>query len=80
VLILSFSVLVGNKCDLRHRREVKQEEGAAVARAWGVPFFETSAKTKVNHEECFYELVREVRKEQEKLKLKKKQKGKCLIL
>jgi len=75
-------VLVGNKCDLKDRREVSVQEGAELARTWNVPFFETSAKTKVNIEECFYELVREVRREQRKVSDKKKRRklGKCIIL
>ncbi len=33
-----------------------------LARGFGAPFFETSAKTRVNVEESFYQLVREIRK------------------
>ncbi len=32
------------------------------ARGFGAPFFETSAKTRVNVEESFYQLVREIRR------------------
>jgi len=55
-------VLVGNKCDLQDQRQVKVQEGADLAKRWGCPFFEASAKTKVNNEACFIELVRELRK------------------
>ena len=51
-------VLVGNKCDLDTQREVLTSEGLALANQWGVPFFETSAKDRINIEECFFELVR----------------------
>ena len=67
-------------------REVTAEEGKALAEQWGVPFFETSAKTKINDHEVFYEIVREIRKfEEEKLKEKeeempKKKPFKCNIL
>lgn len=54
-------VLVGNKCDLAHERQVSQQEGLAVAREWGCPFFESSAKDNVNVEESFFALVRAVR-------------------
>lgn len=72
-------VLVGNKCDLEHERQVKTSEGEELAAQWGCPFFETSAKTKVHHEDCFFEVVREVRRMEEP-----KQEGKkrlfCSIL
>jgi len=55
-------VLVGNKCDLKTERQVSYDEGAALAQQWKCPFFETSAKIKVNNETCFFELVREIRK------------------
>src|SRR5690554_5439809 len=54
-------VLVGNKCDLEEDRQVTKEEGEELAKEWGIPFFETSAKYRINIEECFFELVRMVR-------------------
>jgi len=57
-------VLVGNKCDLVNDRKISEEEGKALAANWGCPFFETSAKEKINHEICFIELVREIRRMQ----------------
>jgi len=55
-------VLVGNKCDLKDERQVEYNEGAELAKTWGCPFFETSAKIKLNNEACFFDLVREIRK------------------
>ena len=55
-------ILVGNKCDLDSDRQVKTSEGEELAAKWGCPFFETSAKAKINNEECFYEIVREIRR------------------
>lgn len=56
-------ILVGNKCDLETERQVTTGEGSELAKSFGCPFFESSAKTRVNVEESFYELVREIRKE-----------------
>jgi len=56
-------ILVGNKCDLETERQVTTGEGQDLSKSFGCPFFESSAKTRVNVEECFYELVREIRKE-----------------
>jgi len=55
--------VVGNKSDLESERQVSNQEGADLARSFGAPFFETSAKTRVNVEECFYQIVREIRKD-----------------
>jgi len=55
-------VLVGNKCDLTEQRQVSKVEGADLARNFGVPFFETSAKQRLHVDEAFSELVREIRK------------------
>ena len=54
--------LVGNKIDLEAEViSVTTEEGKSQADEWGIPFFETSAKTRKNVEEVFYQLVREIR-------------------
>lgn len=50
-------VLVGNKCDLEKERQVSTEDGKEQAAKWNIPFFETSAKTRINIEECFMALV-----------------------
>jgi Ras-related protein Ral-A len=41
-------LLVGNKCDLGERRKVSLEEAENRAQQWGVPYIETSAKTREN--------------------------------
>merc|ERR1712054_89681 len=51
-------VLVGNKCDAQDAREVSLEEGIMLANSYNVPFFETSAKERVNIEECVVSLAR----------------------
>ena len=44
-------MLVGNKCDLEHLRQVSTEEGQKFAQEHGLLFIETSAKTSKNVEE-----------------------------
>jgi len=44
-------MLVGNKCDLSHRRAVSYEEGEQFAKEHGLIFMEASAKTAQNVEE-----------------------------
>jgi GTPase SAR1 family protein len=51
-------VLIGNKVDLADDREVAEDEGVELAARWECPFFETSAKTRVNIEESLFELLR----------------------
>ncbi len=55
-------VLVGNKCDLAYEREVSSTEGYDLANEIGCPFFEASAKQRVNVDETFHEAVRETRR------------------
>lgn len=57
-------VLVSNKCDLSADRQVSTAEGQRLAREWNVPFFETSARYRVNVDEPFCDLVREIRRHQ----------------
>lgn len=46
-------MLIGNKSDLDHRRQVTKEEGEQFAKEHGLIFLETSAKTAANVEEAF---------------------------
>ncbi|XP_076341667.1 GTPase NRas isoform X3 [Tachypleus tridentatus] len=55
-------VLVGNKCDLP-TRAVDMKQAAEVAKNYGIPFIETSAKTRMGVDDAFYTLVREIRKD-----------------
>jgi|EP00900_Chrysochromulina_parva_P017611 GTPase KRas protein len=77
-------VIVGNKSDLGEERQVSQAEGKELAACYGCPWMETSAKTRIRCEDCFYELVREIRKSAEaelKSKRKKASRGtKCAVL
>lgn len=44
-------MLIGNKCDLAHRRAVSKEEGEQFAKENGLLFLEASARTAQNVEE-----------------------------
>lgn len=54
-------LLVGNKIDLEGDRQVSTEMGKQLASKLKCPHFESSAKTRVNIDELFHEIVREVR-------------------
>jgi len=56
-------VLCGNKCDLEDERQVTTAEAQDKAKEWNVPFCETSALARINVEEAFFDLVREIRRE-----------------
>lgn len=55
-------IVVGNKCDLEVERAVSQQEGRELAQHFNCKFIETSAKSRVNVDEAFYNLVREIRR------------------
>ncbi|EHB04599.1 Ras-related protein Rab-37 [Heterocephalus glaber] len=46
-------VLLGNKADVSSERVIRSEDGETLAREYGVPFMETSAKTGMNVELAF---------------------------
>ena len=49
------------QCDIVDERlQVSPEEGRALAQSFGVPFFVTSAKDRINVDEAFFELVGQV--------------------
>eukprot|EP00252_Welwitschia_mirabilis_P005924 TRINITY_DN16514_c0_g1_i1.p1 TRINITY_DN16514_c0_g1~~TRINITY_DN16514_c0_g1_i1.p1 ORF type:complete len:209 (+),score=41.46 TRINITY_DN16514_c0_g1_i1:578-1204(+) len=53
-------MLVGNKVDRESERVVSKEEGIEFAKNYGCLFLECSAKTRMNVENCFEELVLKV--------------------
>ncbi|KAI3649144.1 hypothetical protein MP228_006998 [Amoeboaphelidium protococcarum] len=72
-------VLCGNKCDLEDDRVVGKDQGFQLAQQWGsVTFLETSARKKINVDEVFFDLVRQINKQMPEKAQKKK--SKCLIL
>ncbi|CAL5348513.1 hypothetical protein ACSBR2_029773 [Camellia fascicularis] len=53
-------MLVGNKVDKENERVVTKKEGIDFAREYGCLYIECSAKTRVNVEQCFEELVMKI--------------------
>ncbi|RNA08184.1 ras 2, partial [Brachionus plicatilis] len=54
-------ILIGNKCDLLRQRAVSNEMVDELKAQLKIPYLETSAKTRQNVEEAFYDLVRLIR-------------------
>jgi len=54
-------VLIGNKCDLESQRQVTTDDGKNMAKRFGCSFYETSAKDRINVEECFMQLVKDMK-------------------
>jgi len=57
-------ILVGNKADLEHLRQVTPLEGKELAKSFRASFLEASAKRRQNIEEIFINIVRMVRQKQ----------------
>jgi len=75
-------VLVGNKCDLAEQRVISTDQGEELARKFGgCAFLEASAKNKINVEQIFYDLIRQInRKNPGPANKKEKKGGGCLLL
>ncbi|XP_040291657.1 ras-related protein Rab-37 isoform X3 [Bufo bufo] len=54
-------MLLGNKCDITSGRVVRTEDGESLAKDYGIPFMETSAKTGVNVELAFMAIAKELK-------------------
>jgi len=76
-------IIIGNKCDLEDSRQVTYNEGSSLAKSFGCPFFEASAKERINVEESFFELVKIIKQALHpdlNIKYKDPKKAKCIIL
>lgn len=73
-------VLVGNKCDLEDERVVGKELGKSLAGQFNCAFMESSAKAKVNVNEIFFDLVRQINKKSPEKKQKPKKSSRCTLL
>ncbi|KAK6188363.1 GTP-binding protein Rit1 [Patella vulgata] len=54
-------IVAATKSDLQEKRKVSKEEGVALARQLGCPFFETSAVLRQHVDDVFHGIIREVR-------------------
>ncbi|KAG5853559.1 ras-related protein Rab-26 [Anguilla anguilla] len=54
-------MLLGNKADSTHQRVVRREEGEKLAKEFGVPFMETSAKSGLNVDLAFTAAAKELK-------------------
>ena len=63
-------LLVGNKCDLEHKREVTIEEVTKKAEQFKVGFCETSAKTGKFIDNAFLKIIEEISKKMPEIDLK----------
>lgn len=72
-------VLVGNKCDLADQRVITSEQGESLANRFGCKFLETSAKTKHNVEQIFFDLIRQISQVTPKEEVKKSKRS-CTLL
>ncbi|XP_058417512.1 ras-related protein Rab-37 isoform X1 [Diceros bicornis minor] len=54
-------MLLGNKADVNNERVIRSEDGETLAREYGVPFMETSAKTGMNVELAFLAIAKELK-------------------
>jgi len=77
-------VVMGNKADLEKDRKVSTQEGIDFAKKIEAPFYETSAKTRLNVEDAFFNLVREMKtwhgSHDDPEENKKKSKKPCIII
>lgn len=84
-------LLVGNKSDLSGKRAVSLDQALRLADQWKVPYIETSAKTRLNVDKVFNDLMEEIYKRKksegrdslkggEGFNGKRRKKRKCKIL
>ncbi|KAL7559970.1 hypothetical protein ACA910_014281 [Epithemia clementina (nom. ined.)] len=54
-------ILVGNKCDMKDEKVVSTQEGENLAKEFGIPFAEVSAKNDINVDKSFKDLATAVK-------------------
>ncbi|KAB5562896.1 ras family-domain-containing protein [Coniochaeta sp. 2T2.1] len=53
-------VIVGNKCDLEEQRQVERAKAYSLSQRWQAPYYESSARTRMNVDEVFVDLCRQM--------------------
>lgn len=53
-------VLVGNKADLEEDRAVSKAKAFQISQAWDVPYYETSARKRLNVQDVFVDVCRQI--------------------
>lgn len=53
-------VLVGNKADLEEDRAISKAKAFQISQAWDVPYYETSARRRLNVQEVFVDVCRQI--------------------
>ena len=53
-------VLIATKCDLNEERVVSKESGEALAKQFGINFYETSSKSNINIKEAFFDIAGQI--------------------
>ena len=59
-------ILIGNKADLTDKKVIDTEQGMALAKEFGMAFFETSARSGHNVNETFYHISKQIKDKQQK--------------
>jgi Ras-related protein Rap-1A/Ras-related protein Rap-1B len=73
-------VLVGNKCDLQDQRVITTEQGQQLSAKFGnCAFLESSAKTRTNVNEIFFDLIRQVNRTKRPDSTDGGKKKKCML-
>ena len=76
-------MLVANKCDMKDQRVVSAEQGECLLKKFGTrhgTYLETSARNKVNVDQIFIDLIRNIRASIPDENKKVKKASKCSLL
>ena len=56
-------LLVGNKVDLEQQRCVRLDNAEYMSKRWNCPYYESSAKTMINIDQLFYDIMGQIKNE-----------------